>query len=117
MYKSSFYCTHGIWPTRATIGGVQHSFEKMSQWWRAVGDTVFDVTRTGIELQTNCTDGDVLTITPIYSTFPLQSYLILASLTYLLIGLAKFSLRGVDFAFFAAPEIGNGYSRFRTNSG
>ena len=39
----------------------QHSFEEMSKRWRAVGDTVSDLTDPGIEPQTSHTDSNVST--------------------------------------------------------
>ena len=38
----------------------QHSSEKPSQWWRAIGDTASDFTGPGIEPQILRFDGDVL---------------------------------------------------------
>ena len=56
-------------PMRVTCGEVhllalgpgQHSSEEMSQRWRAVGDTVSDLTCPGIEAQTFLTNNDDLT--------------------------------------------------------
>ena len=39
----------------------QHRSEKTSQQWRAVGDSVLDVTAPGLKSQTSRTDSDVLT--------------------------------------------------------
>ena len=55
--SSDLYCTRGITPKRVTSGGVhlfgvapkQHSSEETSKRWRAVGDTVPDLTYPGIE--------------------------------------------------------------------
>ena len=67
--KSNLHYTRGITPKHVTSGGVhfrglapgQHSSEKTSQWWQAIGDTVFDLTGPGIEPQTNRTDSACLT--------------------------------------------------------
>ena len=58
--KSNFYYNLDITPKRVTSGGIplrgsapaQHSSEETSQWWRLVGDTVSDLTDTGIEPKT-----------------------------------------------------------------
>ena len=55
-------------PKRVTSGMVhlrflapgQHSSEKVSQRWRAISDTVFDLTDRGTEPQTCRTDSDML---------------------------------------------------------
>ena len=43
------------------LAPVRHSSEETSQRWRAVGDTVFDLTGSEIEPQTSRADSDVLT--------------------------------------------------------
>ena len=66
--KSNHHYTRGITPKRVTSGGVhlfslahgQHSYEETTQMWRAVGDTLSDLTGLGIEAQTFRTDSDVL---------------------------------------------------------
>ena len=46
---------HGLAPVP-----VQHSSEETSQWWRAVGDNVPDLTVPGVEPPTYRTDSNVL---------------------------------------------------------
>ena len=60
VIKSNVHYTRRIAPKRVTSGGThlrglasgQHSAEKTSQRWRAVSDTVSDLTGLGIEPQT-----------------------------------------------------------------
>ena len=62
--KSNLPYTRGITPKRVTSGGIhlrglapgQHSSKETSQWWRAVGDTVSDLTGQRIELEIPRTD-------------------------------------------------------------
>ena len=59
--------TGGITTKRVTSGGAhlrgvavgQHDSEETSQWCRVVGDTVFDLTGSGIEPQIFSTGSDV----------------------------------------------------------
>ena len=59
--KSNVHYTRGITPKRVTSGGAHlcglapglHSSEETSQRWRAVGDTVADLTGPRIEPQTS----------------------------------------------------------------
>ena len=59
----------GCTPKRVTSGGIhlcglalgQHSYEETSQRCRAVGDTVSDLTKPGIEPQTSSTESVILT--------------------------------------------------------
>ena len=61
-------CDHIVAPKRVTGGGGhlsglapgQHSSEEISQRWRAVGNTVYDLTGPGMEPQTSSADSDVL---------------------------------------------------------
>ena len=62
--KYQYHYTHGITPKRVTSGVAhlrvlapgQHSSDETSQRWRAVGDTVVDLTSPGIEPLTSHTD-------------------------------------------------------------
>ena len=67
--KSNLHYARSITP-KCTMSGEshlrcfapgQHSSEETSQRWRAVGDTVSDLTRAGIEPQTSRTDSVRLT--------------------------------------------------------
>ena len=69
--KTNLHCTvlAGNTPKRVMSGGAsfrglspgQHSSAEISRRWRAVGDTVFDLTGPEIEPQTSSTDSDALT--------------------------------------------------------
>ena len=49
-----------------SLASGQHSSEETSQRWRAIGDTMSDLTGSGIEPQTSHTDRDMLNIEPTY---------------------------------------------------
>ena len=63
LSKSNRHDTCGITLKRVKSSGVrfcglaldQHISNKMSQWWRAVGDAVSNLTGPGIETWTSCT--------------------------------------------------------------
>ena len=67
--KKKLHYTRGITPNRVKSDGAnfrglapgQHSSEETSQRWRAVDDTVFNLTDLGIEPHTSRIDGNVST--------------------------------------------------------
>ena len=66
--KSNLHCAYGITSKRVTSDGahfrglapVQRSSEETSKRWRAVGDTVSNLTDQGIEPQISLTNSSVL---------------------------------------------------------
>ena len=66
--KSNLDFTRVIRLKRLTNGGAylccltpeQHSFEELSQLWRAIGGTMSDLAGPGVEPQTPCTDSNVV---------------------------------------------------------
>ena len=67
LFKKNLHYSRGITPKRVTSGGVhlrglapgQHSSEGTSQRWRAVGDTVSDLTNPRFEPKTSPAGRDV----------------------------------------------------------
>ena len=79
LLKKSNHYIRDITAKRVTSGEVhlrglapgQHSSEETSQRWRAVGDTVSDLTDPGIEPQISHTDSNVL-VSELQPLFPLS---------------------------------------------
>ena len=65
--KTNLHHTRSITPMRVTSSEVhlrglasgQHSFNEISQRWRAAGDTVLDLTSLGTKPQTSHTNNDI----------------------------------------------------------
>ena len=80
--KSNLHDTRSDTPKPETCGGIplrglalgQHSWENTSQRWRAVGDTVSDLTCPYIDLQTSRTVCGVVRLTPTDGAFELKHF-------------------------------------------